>query len=92
MKKKKLIDIVEELNEEIYNKGWKGNEQLTLFVLSSTGYVEHITFGDYVLWNSAVDKTDYDYESIKAYIKVKFNDYVNKLYTMRFTYCIDLKN
>ena len=56
MKPDEITAIVTELNQELFEKI---DRDTTLFVYSSTGYVDFVEFAGVVLWRSDEDERDY---------------------------------
>lgn len=80
MDNKELIDIVRELNNELFDKG---EEELS-FTFLTDGFSEYIMFNDHMIWNSDDDDRNYDhetndYEPLLPHLKKHFNHYVNRL-------------
>jgi hypothetical protein len=79
-------EIVSELNAELYER-FGGVE--VGFGYSTNGYVDVITFDDTLLWNSEMDDREWieetnDYEPFEPFIKKVFNDWVDKLHSLKF--------
>ena len=79
------IDIVSDLNNELYEKIGETERK---FYYSSDGYIDCIWFGTELLWDSDNDDREYieennDYEPLKPFIKRAFNNYVNKLNSLK---------
>ena len=79
------IDIVSDLNNELYEKI---GETESKFSYATDGYIDYIWFGTELLWDSEIDDRELieennDYEPLKHYIKRAFNDYVDKLKSLK---------
>lgn len=79
-------EIVTELNIELYEKF---GEVETGFVYSTSGFEDCISFGGVTLWNSEMDDREWieeenNYEPFIPYIKRVFNEYADKLYSLKF--------
>ena len=78
-------ELVRELNTELYERFGeveKGFEYLT------TGFVDAISFDGVLLWNSDMEvrekkKKKNDYEPFEPFIKRVFNDYLDKMHTLK---------
>jgi len=81
------IKIVNELNEEIFQK--LGEELEANFVYSTDGFFEAINYAEIMIWNSEEDEREWDeekneYEPFKPFIKRIFNEKVEKLEKVKF--------
>jgi hypothetical protein len=79
------IALVSDLNNELYEKNGETERK---FYYSSDGYIDCIWFGTELLWDSDNDDREYieennDYEPLKPFIKRAFNNYVNKLNSLK---------
>ena len=79
-------EIVNELNCDLYEKH---SETDYNFNYRTNGFVEVISFDDFVLWNSEEDERSYDeqkneYEDMISFIKKKFNEFADKLQKLKF--------
>ena len=75
------LKLVEELNQEIYDKHGETEEQ---FFYTTNWCVAVIGFGDIILWNSEDDRRKWiekknDYEPIKPFIKRELKKYGKRL-------------
>jgi hypothetical protein len=82
-----LKNIVIDLNCELFEK-FDDTQELK-FGYSTDGTVEVIEFGTNVLWCSENDDREFDegtneYEPFKPFIKRKFNEWIDKLYLLKF--------
>ena len=83
------IALVSDLNNELYEKiGETESETERKFDYSSDGYIDCIWFGMELLWDSDNEGREWieennDYEPLKPYIRRAFNDYVNKLNSLK---------
>ncbi len=81
-----FIDVVNELNQELFDEH---EETIHSFSYLTNTYAEVILFDDILLWGSETDDREFnedenDYEPIGPFIKRKFNEYVEELYSLRF--------
>jgi hypothetical protein len=79
------IALVSDLNNELYEKIGETERK---FSYSSDGYIDCILFGTELLWDSDNEGREYieennDYEPLKPFIRRAFNDYVNKLNSLK---------
>lgn len=75
------LKLVEELNQEIYEKHGYTEEQ---FFLTANGFIYILGFGDITLWHSEDDDRKWiekknDYEPMKPFIKRKLKKYAKRL-------------
>jgi len=80
------IDIVEELNSEIYKKH---KEVESYFEYRTTGFAHLILFDDMILWSSETDDREFDksandYEPLTTFIKKQFNQITDNMQKLRF--------
>ena len=80
------LETINELNAELYDKV---GETEDYFSYSTNGFVDIISFGDKILWNSEMDNRTFNeetdnYEPLTPYIKKIFNKWVDSLQTFRF--------
>ena len=71
------LKLVEELNQEMYDKHGETTEQ---WYYMCTGFIDVVGFGDIMLWNSEdIDRrwieSKKDYEPLKPYLKKKLKKY-----------------
>lgn len=80
------VEIVENLNVEIYNK----KECEKAFKYTTNGYVHIILFEDNPLWCSEMDDREWDEttgeykESLISHIKILYNEWVDSLVRLKF--------
>lgn len=80
------IEIVRELNVELYEIH---NEEYQSFSYMSNGYYDAVYFEEHVLWDSENDNREFieetnDYEPFLPFIKREFNNWVDKLNSLKF--------
>jgi len=78
------FDIIESLNNGLYEKFGENSIIEFLYSFSSNGYHYTISLGDVLLYNSIDDDRDFDedkndYEDILVYVKRKTNEYIDKI-------------
>ena len=78
--------IVLELNIELFEKF--GEEEIN-FGYTTNGFYDIITFGNNQLWNSENDERIFDeetgeYESFEPFIKKIFNEWADKINSLKF--------
>ena len=79
--KTNYLEVVEQLNQELYDKH---KEQFLVFTLVSTGDWSGIKFGDYCIWDTENNEREWiyeeeDYEPLLPYIKKLFNSHIKHL-------------
>jgi hypothetical protein len=80
------IEIINELNAELFEKfGEIGCD----FTYETNSYVNFIKFNDSIIWCSSWDSREFieeinDFEPLLPHIKKLFNEYVDKLVSMKF--------
>ena len=79
-------EIVSELNGELYDRF--GETELS-FIYVTNGYCEYISFGETIIWNSEDDgrlwiEDENDYEPLIPFVKRNFNEWADKLYSLKF--------
>lgn len=75
------IELINELNEELYDKHGEVEEH---FFFTTNGFIDLIGFGDITIWNSEDDgrkwiEKNNDYEPMKPFIKRELKKYLKKL-------------
>ena len=80
-----FIELVEELNTELYERF---GEVEVGFEYSTTGFVDAICFNGVLLWNSEMETREWieeknDYEPFEPFISRVFNEYLDKMYTLK---------
>ena len=79
-------EIISDLNHELYERF--GEVELC-FLYSTSGYYESVLFGDHIIWHSEDDDRQWieetqDYEPFEPFIKKVFNNWVDKLNSLKF--------
>lgn len=87
MEDKKLIEIVMNLNEWLYEV--VGHNNPDCFRFSTDGYIQSIEFNQMLLWDSENDEREYieetdEYEDMEMYVKKRFNNYITHLQGIKF--------
>lgn len=80
-----FVEIVGELNDELYNEF---DELEMCFSYMTNAASDIIKFEDTILWNSEEDDRKYDeekedYEPFIPFIKQKFNDWADKINSLK---------
>jgi len=80
------IQIVQELNAELYEKF--GETEMGFGYMTS-GFYDMITFGEFIIWDGENDDREFNeetgkYEPFLPFIKNVFNEWVNKLNSLKF--------
>lgn len=83
-KQENYFDIIETLNNDLYEKFGENSIIEFLYSFSSNGYHCTISLGEVMLFNSMEDDRDFDeekndYEDILVYVKRKTNQYIDKI-------------
>ena len=83
-KETNYLDIIETLNNGLYEKFGDNSIIEYLYSFSSNGYHCTISLGEVLLYNSMEDDRDFDedkndYEDILVYVKRKTNEYIDKI-------------
>ena len=81
----KLIEVVEELNQELFDKKKETNHQ---FYFMTNGYIDYILFDREVIWNSEDDGREFreetnDYEPMLPFIKKQFKIYAKEVNNLK---------
>ena len=81
-----FIETANDLNQEIYEKHGETEDK---FYYSTDGYVDVFGFGDIMLWNSEMEVREWieeknDYEPFEPFIRRIFNEYLDKMHTLKF--------
>ena len=83
----KIIEIIEKLNEEIYDNG--GDEEFTYFDFRTNGTSAIINFmGNYQMWHSDEDEREYnddkdEYESLEQYLRREAKEIINQISSIK---------
>ena len=85
----KVLNVVVDLNEELYEKYDSLYEIVSGFSYSTDGNIDIISFDNKVLWCSETDERQWieennDYEPLMPHIKKLYNDWVNQLKVFSF--------
>lgn len=80
------IEVVKELNTELYEKF---GEVEKVFEYSTTGFVDAISFNGAMLWDSEMEVREWneeknDYEPFEPFIRRIFNEYIDKMQSLKF--------
>lgn len=85
MKPNEIVELVEKLNYELYDKAHNLVVEGGLcFVYKSVGYSDYVAVLDFCLWSSENDTRDYDeetdeYEDLEVCLRREFNKLVEVL-------------
>lgn len=79
-------ELVRELNTELYERFGEVEKG---FEYSTTGFVDAISFDGVLLWNSEMEVREWieeknDYEPFEPFIRRIFNEYLDKIHTLKF--------
>lgn len=83
-KETNYLDIIETLNNSLYERFGENSIIEFLYSFSSNGYHCTISLGEVLLYNSmeddrVFDEDKNDYEDILVYVKRKTNEYIDKI-------------
>lgn len=84
-----VLSIVEELNQEIFDKYGEDASQLLQFTVVSTGFYTSINFLGQVIWSSEEDDREWieeenDYELLDPFIRKKVNELTTQISSLKF--------
>lgn len=80
------LETIENLNAELFDEF---KEPLYEFEYSTNGYCHIISFNGTQLWSSELDDREWieeknDYEPFEPYIRRVFNEYADRIYSLKF--------
>lgn len=84
MSPRKLIDVIDDLNEELFHK--VGEEEIS-FSIGTNGACHFVEFGSILLWNSEDDERIFieennEYEPMNLFLKrqlIKYSSHLNSI-------------
>lgn len=84
-----LNEVIEDLNNDLYEKFGDDVSLDRLWGYETVGYYTLIKFGEFVLWNSEDDEREWiedknDYEPMKPFLIRKLNEEIDKLVEYKF--------
>jgi hypothetical protein len=79
-------EVVTELNTDLFERR---QEEQDYFSHTTNGHVDMILFGQELMWDSESDGREFieaedRYEPFLPYIKRKFNEWADKVYSLKF--------
>lgn len=83
------LHIVEDLNQEIFDKYGETFSQIFTFTVVAIGFYTSINFLGQVIWNSEEDDREWieesnDYEPFEPYLRKKINELIQQISTLKF--------